>query len=71
MDLFGPLPKTKAGNIFILVLLGHFSRWAELIALKKAEVADVVIALRDVGGCLDMEYLQFSCRIMDPNLLQV
>ena len=31
MDLFGPLPKTKEGNVFILVLIGHFSRWVELV----------------------------------------
>lgn len=45
MDLFGLLPKTKARNVFVLVLIDHFSRWAELTALKKAEVSDIVLAL--------------------------
>lgn len=36
MDLFKPLPKTKAGNVFVLVLIDHFSRWAKPVALKKA-----------------------------------
>lgn len=47
MDLFRPLSKTKAGNLFIPALINHFSRWPELIALKKAEVFDAVSALRD------------------------
>ena len=48
MDLFGPLPKTKEGNVFILVLIDHFSRWVELVPLRKAEVSDVILVLRDV-----------------------
>ena len=48
MDLFGPLPKTNRGATIILVLIDHFTRWAEPIALRRAEVSDVVAALRDV-----------------------
>ena len=48
MDLFGPLVKTPRGATIILVLLDHFTRWVELVALKKAEVSDVVSCLRDV-----------------------
>lgn len=45
MDSFGRLLQTKAGNVFILVLIDHFSRWAKPIALKKAAVPDIVLAL--------------------------
>ena len=48
MDLFGPLPKTNRGATIILVLTDHFTRWAEPIALKRAEVPDVVACLRDI-----------------------
>ena len=48
MDLFGPLPKTDRGATIILVLIDHFTRWAEPIAVKRAEVPDVVACLRDI-----------------------
>ena len=48
MDLFGPLVKTPRGATIILVLIDHFTRWVEVVALKKAEVSDIVSCLRDV-----------------------
>lgn len=48
MDLFGILLKTKNGNIFILVIIDHHSSCVKLIALKKAKVAEVVLALRAI-----------------------
>ena len=48
MDLFEPLPKTNRGATIILVLIGHFTRWAEPVALKSAEVPDVSACLRDI-----------------------
>lgn len=48
MDLFGPLPIAKTGNVFVRVLIDKFSRCVEAIALKRAEVSDVANALRDV-----------------------
>lgn len=47
MDFFGPPRKTKAGNIFVLVLPNLFSESAKPRALKKRQVADIVLALRD------------------------
>ena len=35
MDLFGPLPRTPRGATVILVLMDHFTRWAQPVALKK------------------------------------
>lgn len=29
LDVIGPLPRTKSGNIFILVIGDHFTRWME------------------------------------------
>ena len=48
MDLFGPLPRTARGATVILVMMDHFTRWAEPVALRKAEVADVVACLVEV-----------------------
>lgn len=36
------------GCTVILVFIDHFTRWVELIALKKAEVSDVLSCLRNV-----------------------
>lgn len=47
-DLFGPLPRTKNGNVFILVNIVHYSIWVKIIALKKAGVSKIVLALRDI-----------------------
>ena len=48
MDLFGPLPRTARGATVILVMIDHFTRWAEPVALRKAEVSDVVACLLEV-----------------------
>ena len=48
MDLFGPLPKTSRNATIILMLIDHFTRWAEPIALKRAQVPNVVACLRDI-----------------------
>ena len=34
--------------MYILVLIDHFSRWAEPIPLRKTEVADVVHCLKEI-----------------------
>lgn len=36
MDLIGPLPLTKEGKRYILVITDHFTKWAEAIALRDA-----------------------------------
>lgn len=48
MDLFGLLPRTNRGATIILVFIDHFTTWARPVALRKTEVSDVVVALRDV-----------------------
>lgn len=35
IDLFNSLSKTETNNIFILVLIDHFSRWVKFMAFKK------------------------------------
>ena len=45
MDRFGPLPETNRGATIFLVLINHFTRWAEPIALLRGEVPDVLACL--------------------------
>jgi hypothetical protein len=33
MDIVGPLPKTKLGNKYILVVADHYSKWCEAKAV--------------------------------------
>lgn len=37
LDVIGPLPKTKRGNRFILVIGDHFTRWMEAFTLPDQE----------------------------------
>jgi transposase InsO family protein len=46
IDILGPLPKTEAGNEYILVAQDNFTKWPEAFALpnqQTATVADVLV----------------------------
>ena len=46
LDLAGPLPISKRGNRFVLVMIEHFSKWIELVVLPRKEsslVADAFL----------------------------
>lgn len=47
LDIFGKLPTTPRGNAFILVMIDHFSRWVEMVALQTVEAMVVAKAIRD------------------------
>jgi hypothetical protein len=32
-DLAGELPQTFRGNVYIMIMIEHFSKWVELVAL--------------------------------------
>ncbi|KAL8273696.1 hypothetical protein Esti_002408 [Eimeria stiedai] len=38
-DWFGPLPQTRAGNTYILVIVDHHTRWVELVPLEAPTAA--------------------------------
>ena len=46
VDLVGPMPETRAGNKWILVIMDHFSRWQDAIPIPDA-TAPVVAATLD------------------------
>jgi hypothetical protein len=33
-DLAGKLPQTSRGNVYIMIMIEHFSKWVELVALS-------------------------------------
>lgn len=47
IDLTGPHPRSRKGNIFILTYIDHFSKWAEAIPLPSKEMITVAKALID------------------------
>lgn len=46
MDLIGPLPRTKSGNMGILIILDHFSKFTFLKPLKKLISKDIINYIR-------------------------
>jgi transposase InsO family protein len=45
VDLVGPLPETPRGNKWILVIMDHFTRWQDAIALPDATASTVASTL--------------------------
>ena len=48
MDVFDPLPKTKAGNKYVLVLMDYTYKWPEAHALRNMTTETVVKCLIDM-----------------------
>ena len=51
VDLVGPMPLTSRGNKWILVLMDHFTRWQDAIALPDATAPVVATALDEKIFC--------------------
>lgn len=56
IDIFGPLPRTKAGKIYILIVCDYFTRWTEGFPLTNIEASTVAQTL----------VFQFICRFGVP-----
>jgi len=48
MDLIGPLPKSKQGHVYTLVMQDYFTKWPEAIPLRDAMAKSVAQALLTV-----------------------
>ncbi|XP_044317458.1 uncharacterized protein LOC123038064 [Drosophila rhopaloa] len=46
-DFVGPLPRTRRGNTMLLVFIDVFSKWVQLIPLKKATSAQLEFGFRE------------------------
>jgi len=55
IDVTGPHPTSSKGNIYILTIIDHFTKWAEMFPMKNQEAATVAKILFDhiicVHGC--------------------
>ena len=51
VDIMGPLPKSKNGNRYILVLGDYFTRWMEAYAIPNQEASTVAQKLVDEYFC--------------------
>ena len=52
IDVTGPHPACSNGNVYVLTVIDHFTRWVELIPMKNQEAATVVKALVDKVFCV-------------------
>ena len=51
IDILGPLPLTKSGNKYILVMIDCFSKWAEAVALPNLEATTITRAFVENFVC--------------------
>ena len=51
VDLVGPMPETARGNRWILVLVDHFTRWQDALAIPDATAPVVAAALDERVFC--------------------
>ena len=51
IDLVGPMPETARGNRWILVLVDHFTRWQDALAIPDATAAVVATVLDERVFC--------------------
>lgn len=74
----GPPPEPKRGNKWILVLIDHFTRWLDGIALPDATAPTVIAALDEKvflywgvpevmhtgqGAQLESDLMRYQCRL--------
>jgi hypothetical protein len=73
-DLVGELPQTFKGNVYIMILIEHFSKWVELIGLpnkslhntSKAFLQQVLSRFRACVECLIDQGSKFKREFQDP-----
>ncbi|XP_070039688.1 uncharacterized protein [Nicotiana tomentosiformis] len=46
LDVVGPLPKSSSEHLYILAATYYFSKWVEVVALKKVKKENIVIFIR-------------------------
>lgn len=66
IDLTGPLPKTRRGNTFILVVVDYFTKWVELFPLANIKASTIARVFLDEVLCR----FGFPVRIISDNGVQ-
>jgi len=72
-DLVGKLPQTSRGNVYIMIMIKHFSKWVELVALldksshstSHAFLQQVLSRFRACAECLTNQGLEFKGEFQD------
>ena len=85
IDLAGPHPRSKKGNVYILTVVCPFSKWCECIPLRNKEAVTVARALveqvfcrygmpfallSDRGGEVDGHVMREVCRLLQIDKLR-
>ena len=80
MDILGPLPKTKRGNVYILVIVDQFTKWVEAIPLPDQTAEQVARAavenffvrmgcpmeiITDQGSNFESELFRELCKLLE------
>ena len=47
IDILGPLPKSKSGHRFIVVITDRFSKLTQIVAVKRIRAWDIAVAFVD------------------------
>ncbi|CAF5216319.1 unnamed protein product, partial [Rotaria magnacalcarata] len=66
IDLAGPLPKTRRGNSFILVVIDYFTKWIELFPLANTKAKTIAQVFVDEVLCR----FGFPVRVISDNGVQ-
>jgi hypothetical protein len=65
VDICGPLPLTKQGNTYILVISDLFTKWTEAIAIPNQERTTLSIGSPEIyvpSGALFVSFFVFLCK---------
>ncbi len=66
IDITGPLPKTRQGNLYILVIIDYFTKWVELFPLPNTKAKTIAQLFLDDVICR----FGFPVRIISDNGVQ-
>ena len=55
LDILGPLPKSKQGNKYVLLMVDQFTKWTEAVALPDQTATTVAKA------AVDYIFARFGC----------
>ncbi|CAH8445461.1 unnamed protein product [Dicrocoelium dendriticum] len=79
VDIIGPLPITKSGNCFILVMIDYFTKWCEAIPIRCQNASTVASTIvnewvarygapislhSDQGAAFESHLMQEMCRLL-------
>jgi len=72
-DLAGELPQTSRGNVYIMIMIEHFSKWVELVALpdksshntSQAFLQQVLSRFRACAECFTYQGSEFTGEFQD------